>query len=468
MVTLGGFLMNNDTIAAISTPEGDGGISIVRLSGKESLKVADRIFRSSGGKSPSTYESHTMRHGYICLPDIGEIVDEVLLTVMRSPKTYTREDIVEINCHGGIVFSKRVLEACLAEGVRLAEPGEFTKRAFLNGRIDLSQAEAVLDVIKSETDFSSRIAARHLRGEFSEKMRNFRNEIIEILSRVELAIDFSDEDVKFSNEEEIKKRLEKVRDSVVNMLQTADAGMMLRNGASVVIAGRPNVGKSSLMNALLRRDRVIVAPTSGTTRDIIEENVNIGGVKVSLSDTAGIIDTEDKIEQEGIKRSLDKLDLSDIVIFMLDYSRPLSSRDENIYNRIKSKNVIILANKTDLKKKLDVAKAEKLFAPEKILRLSILKKKGLEDIENAVKRKLFKGNIIMPESCVITNLRHKKILEKVLETIERAGKVFSDEHNGELLASDLNESVHELGLIIGETAESDVLDKIFSQFCIGK
>ncbi|MBL7072222.1 MAG: tRNA uridine-5-carboxymethylaminomethyl(34) synthesis GTPase MnmE [Candidatus Omnitrophica bacterium] len=460
--------MNNDTIAAISTPEGAGGISIVRLSGKDALKIADRVFSSSGGKAPSTYKSHTVRHGYVNAPDTKEAIDEVILTVMLSPKTYTREDIVEINCHGGMVFSKKVLEVCLVEGARLAAPGEFTRRAFLNGRIDLSQAEAVMDAIKSETDLAGKVAARHLTGEFSKSLRNFRDAIIEILSMVELAIDFSEEDVAFARKEEIAKRLSEVRDSILNLIRTADAGMILSSGASIVISGRPNVGKSSLMNALLRKNRVIVAPTSGTTRDIIEESANIGGVKVSLADTAGIIDTEDKIEKEGVKRSFEKLELSDIVIFMMDYSRKLSPRDEKIYRKIKHKNVIIVVNKTDLAKKLDMGETERMFAPEKVLKLSILKKKGFNAVENAIKQKLFGGKIKFPEECVVTNLRHKKILEKTLKAVERARKVTNGEYNEELLASDLNEAVYELGLITGETATSEVLDKIFSRFCIGK
>jgi len=461
-------VMNKDTIAAISTPEGAGGISIVRLSGKDALKIADKVFSSSGGAAPSTYESHTVRHGYVNVPETEEAIDEVLLTVMRSPKTYTREDVVEINCHGGMIFSKKVLEVCLAEGARIAAPGEFTKRAFLNGRIDLSQAEAVMDVIKAETDLAGKIASRHLTGEFSKGLRTFRDAIIEILSLVELAIDFSEEDVAFSREGEIAERLNKVSDLMLNMIRTADAGMILSGGASIVISGRPNVGKSSLMNALLRQNRVIVASTSGTTRDVIEESVNIGGVKVSVADTAGIIDTEDKIEKEGVKRSLEKLESSDIVIFMLDYNRELSTRDENIYRKIKHKNVIIVANKTDLMKKLDIGKAEKMFAPEEILKLSLLKKKGYKGVENAIKKKLFNGEIKIPEGYVVTNLRHKKILEKALEAVDRAKKNIADGYNEELLASDLNEALHELGLITGETATSDVLDKIFSQFCIGK
>ncbi len=459
---------NNDTIAAVSTPPGEGGIGIVRMSGKDSLTIADRIFTSSGGRRPSSCASHTVHHGHVKMPGSGEMVDEILLAVMRAPKTYTGEDVAEMNCHGGIMSVKKVLQLCIREGARLAEPGEFTRRAFLNGRIDLPQAEAVLDVIRSETDAAQKVAIEQLRGGFSGEILDLRNSAIEALSMIELAIDFSQEDVEFPRAEKITKHVEDLLLRVKKMLETSEKGMLLREGASVVICGRPNVGKSSLMNALLKHDRVIVTPVAGTTRDVIEEFINIAGVKVRISDTAGIIDTEDRVEIEGIKRSREKLAAADVVIFMLDSSCRLSPRDEKIYGTIGNKKSVIVANKTDLPRKLDIEKARKRFAREEILEVSALKKEGLEKVEDAIAGKLFGGSIGPQEGLMVTNVRHKDILGKAARAMERAMKVTGRSYNGELLASDLNEAVHQLGLIIGESVEDGVLDRIFSQFCIGK
>ncbi|MBU0683048.1 MAG: tRNA uridine-5-carboxymethylaminomethyl(34) synthesis GTPase MnmE [Candidatus Omnitrophota bacterium] len=460
--------MQDETIAAIATTLGEGGISIVRLSGNNSFSVVDRIFCPAKKQELSKAVSHSVHYGFIKEPGTEEIIDEVLVTVMRAPRTYTRENVVEINCHGGIIPSQRVLQLCMKHGARLAEPGEFTKRAFLNGRIDLSQAEAVLEIIQSETNVSAEVSARQLRGEFSEKIHSLRFEIQEILALTELTIDFSQEDVEFPQSCEIAANIRRVVAIITDILNTADKGMILRQGASVVICGRPNVGKSSLMNALLKHERVIVAPVAGTTRDVIEEYINIGGVKIKLSDTAGIIKTRNKVEEEGIKRSIDKISKADIVVFLLDYSCLLSERDKEIFEKIKNKQIVIAANKSDLPRKLNVGGAGKCFGGEKILKLSVLKKKGLEEIEDALAKKLFKNNMTLPEGPIITNIRHKNILEKCAKSVKRALKIVEENYNAELLASDLNEAVYQLGLIIGETAEDDVLDRIFSQFCIGK
>ncbi|MFC1548912.1 tRNA uridine-5-carboxymethylaminomethyl(34) synthesis GTPase MnmE [Candidatus Omnitrophota bacterium] len=458
----------NDTIAAISTPLGESGIGIVRLSGKDAISVVNRIFSPTNEDQLSSCDSHTVHYGYIKTSDKKEIVDEVLLTVLRSPRTYTTEDIVEINCHGGIMPLKKILELCLNEGARLAEPGEFTKRAFLNGRIDLTQAEAVLDVIKSKTDTSRKVAIEQLRGVFSEEIKGLRDSMVGVLALIELAIDFSQQDVEFPEINEITKRVGYIRDLVRNILETSDKGIILREGASIVICGRPNVGKSSLMNALLRHDRVIVTPVAGTTRDVIEESINICGVKVRLSDTAGIIETQDRVEIEGIKRSREKLEEADMVILVLDSSRTLSGKDKEIYKTLKDKKHIIVANKSDLSRELDINKAQELFNCGNIQEVSALKKEGLEGIEDTVAEELFHGDVGIPEGPVVTNVRHKNILENISKNLERAGKVTGKNYNGELLASDLNEVVHQLGLITGESVEDDILDRIFSQFCIGK
>ncbi len=459
---------NNDTIAAISTPPGEGGIGIVRLSGPRAMGITNRIFVPTGKSDFLSALSHTVHHGVIQDPDSGEIADEVLVNVMRGPRSYTAEDVVEINCHGGAMPLKKVMELCLTGGVRVAEPGEFTKRAFLNGRIDLAQAEAVLDIIKAQTDISRKIAAEQLNGVFSGEIRGLKDRIIGLLAQIELTIDFSQEDVEFPRITEISEGIRQVKDKIVNILMTADKGMILREGLDVVICGRPNVGKSSLMNALLRHERVIVTPIAGTTRDVIEESIEIAGVKIKISDTAGIIETRNRVEIEGIKRSRAKLRDADIVIFMLDNSCGLSSKDEEIYDAIKHKSLVIVANKSDIKRKLDINAAVRRFDGNPIISVSALKREGLDKVEDAVSGKMFKGSREVPGGYVVTSLRHKQLLKNAENCLDRACQTVLNSYNAELLASDLNSAIHELGLIIGESVEDDILDRIFSQFCIGK
>lgn len=469
--------MDHDTIAAISTPLGVGGIGIVRLSGTGSIPVADRIFTSLKDKRLSDYASHSIHHGYIKVPDKDELIDEVLLTVMHGPGTYTAEDVVEINCHGGVMPLERILKLCLDEGARLAEPGEFTKRAFLNGRIDLSQAEAVLDVIKSESNAAWKAALEQLTGVFSEEIRRIRSFIVDILSDVELAIDFIEEDVLFASVEKITQNVIRLRQSIRKVLQTAESGMILRQGVRVVICGKPNVGKSSLMNALLKHDRVIVTPIAGTTRDVIEESINISGVTVRLSDTAGIAGTQNRVEIEGVKRSRERLSQADIAVFMVDASQPLSGEDDRIYGIVKDKKRVLVMNKIDLSPVFDAGEALSRFGAvraegeaeiDNILEISALKETGLEELKSAIAKKIFGNDIKTPEGPIVTNLRHKRALEQALESIEKGLKVTGENYNGELLASDLNETLHYLGLITGESVEDNILDRIFSRFCIGK
>lgn len=456
-----------DTIVAISTPLGEGGIGIVRLSGEKAIEIADGIFMPSKGRKMSGCKSGTIHHGFIKALD-NELLDEVLLSIMKGPGTYTTEDIIEINCHGGAMPLKKVLEICIEKGARLAEPGEFTKRAFLNGRIDLSQAEAVLDVIKSESEVSHKVAMRHLKGTLSEEIRNLRHQVLDILALVELGIDFSQEDVEAPSVSNIVNRVREISCVLEKLVNTAEKGMVLREGGSVVICGRPNVGKSSLMNALLKHDRVIVTPIAGTTRDVIEEHINISGAKIRLSDTAGIIETKDRVEIEGIKRSKKKLEEADIVLLLLDVSNSLSVKDEEIFSAVKGKKVIFVANKNDLPKKLEENVVREKFKAKELLYVSVLKKEGLDSIEDAIAKELFKGDLNVGEGTIVTNVRHKKLLEKAYKCLCRAKNVAEKSYSGELLASDLNEAVHELGLIIGESVEDDILDRIFSQFCIGK
>jgi len=456
---------NKDTIAAISTPIGEGGIGIVRLSGQLSFNIVDKIFVSSTKDKFKSFLSHTVHYGTI--ENSGEVIDEVLITVMRAPKTYTTEDMIEINCHGGISCIKKVLEICLENGARLAEPGEFTKRAFLSGRIDLAKAEAVLEIIQSETDAARGMAIEHLRGDFSKTIYGIRDSVLDILSRIELEIDFSQEDVDFSSHNKIYDSLRKINKETENLIETYSKGLVLREGVEVVICGKPNVGKSSLMNALLKHDRVIVTPIAGTTRDVIEENINIGGIKVRVSDTAGIIETKDRVEIEGIKRSKKKLDSADIILFMLDYSKALSGQDKDIYEMVKDKKVIVLINKTDLAKRIDLKFFENENSIKEGIKISVLKKTGIEKIEDEILKRIYNERMNVPEGPVVSNIRHKRVLEDMRSVLARV--LGSEEsYNPELLASDLNEVIFLLGLITGESCDDEVLDRIFSQFCIGK
>lgn len=463
-------LLKTDTIAAISTPLGEGALGIVRLSGPSAIDIAAAIFRwGHSCQSPTTnWPTHTVHYGHILSSDGNDVIDEVMLTVMRAPRTYTREDVIEISCHGGAVTLKNVLERCLGAGARLAEPGEFTKRAFLNGRIDLSQAEAVIDIIKAETASSMRIALGQLKGELSGEIKEIRAAILDILSRVEVMIDFSQEDVVFPSHDELTLEIEAAASMMKKIASTSDKGIMLRHGASVVICGRPNVGKSSLMNALLRHDRVIVTPQAGTTRDVIEESIELAGVKVRLSDTAGIIETTDRVELEGIRRSKEKLETADAVIFLVDGALPLTAKDGEIFDTIKDKKVIVAANKADLPSGWDEKDLSRKFGGRCIIRVSALKRSGLDELEDAVAKALFNGDTIVPDGPVVTNLRHKDILDKAAVSAERALSACAGGHDPALVASDLNEAVHLLGTITGETVEDGVLDRIFSRFCIGK
>jgi tRNA modification GTPase len=462
-------VLSEDTIAAISTQIGEGGIGVVRISGPAAFGVSDALFESSKKGKPSEYKSHTVHYGRLRHPSSGEPADEVLLTVMRGPATYTAEDVVEISCHGGRVSLKKVLDLCLSAGARLAEPGEFTKRAFLNGRIDLSQAEAVLDIINAETSRAQSLALEQLRGGLSEKVRSVRQAVIDILSFLELAIDFSDQDASPPDPAGISRDIKGSSEAVRQMLDAAEKGMIFRTGLSAVICGRPNAGKSSLMNALLRHERVIVTPVPGTTRDVIEESIDIGGVKVRLSDTAGIIETRDRVEMEGIRRSREKLDSADVVIFMIDSSRPLSDKDLEIYDAVRNKNTVVVMNKTDLAPAMEESEVKKKLAAEEIVPISVVEKCGLDDIEDAIIKALTGGKRITSSSPLSANARHIECLKKSACALERALRLTEKAgFDPVLAASDLSLAAHELGLITGESIEDDILERIFSRFCIGK
>jgi tRNA modification GTPase len=440
----------------------------VRLSGKKAVSIADKIFVSKQKLKPFQFKSHTLNYGHIISDNKKEIIDEVLLSVMRSPKTYTKEDIVEINCHGGIVPLKKILELVLKNGARLALPGEFTKRAFLNGRLDLAQAEAVLDIIQSKTESSLKVALNQLEGHLSKEVRQIKDEILDIYAQIEASIDFPDEDIEIFSEANILSQLKKVEKKIDALLNTAGAGLVFRQGILTVICGKPNVGKSSLLNALLRQERAIVTPIPGTTRDTIEEIVNIKGVPLRMVDTAGIAPANNLVEEEGINRSQRCLKQADLTLLVLDGSQTISKEDKKLLEQVEKKKTVVVINKIDLPLKLKLNGYKKYLKNKKIVRISATQKKNLSSLEKAISDLVWQGKISSSDEILLSNVRHGQALREALEAIRRAEKTIKEKMSLEFVAVDIKESLDNLGLIVGETATEDLLDKIFEKFCIGK
>jgi len=470
-------MTNVDTIAAISTPRGEGGISIVKLSGPLAVPIAQKLFRSPSHSSPQEIKTHTIIYGHIIDPKIEQVIDEVLLTVMKTPHTYTREDVVEINCHGGATCVRKVLDLTLLAGARLAEPGEFTKRAFLNGRIDLSQAEAVADIIRAKTDLTRQVAMNQLQGTISEAVNRLRNQLIDILAEVEASIDFPEEDLDFWDLTELTKSTQAILTQLEELLQTAEDGKILREGLSLAIVGKPNVGKSSLLNALLQEDRAIVTEIPGTTRDTIEEYANIRGIPIKLIDTAGIRETSDIVEDAGVKRSKKWLERSDLLLVMLDASEHLTEDDHKLLELIKDKKSIIVLNKIDLLPIREMASRTEILAgaqvkelalDKSIVKTSMLTGQGLEDLKTVISNEAIHSDSISPDSVIITNARHRDALRKAKTDVEHALSSLDMAMPPELVAVDLRGALNNLGLIVGKTTTDDILDRVFSQFCIGK
>lgn len=457
-----------DTIAAISTAMGEAGIGIVRMSGKDSLDIGRKIFKGKINEDLIDVENRKLTYGYIYNPKNRKIVDEVLIVYMKSPHTYTREDIVEIYCHGGAISVKKILELLLENGARLAEPGEFTKRAFLNGRIDLSQAEAVIDLIRAKTDKSYDISLEQLEGSLSFKIEEIRNTLLEMLAHVEVSIDFPDEDIEEVTYEELENSGNKVLLEIDNLLKTADKGRILRDGLNTVILGKPNVGKSSLLNAILKENRAIVTDVPGTTRDIIEEYVNIDGIPLKIVDTAGIRSTEDLVEKIGVDRAKKVVEEADLVIGVFDASIELSLEDKEIIEILKEKKSIILLNKTDLPNKYNIEDLKTLIPNKKIISTSIAKGEGIEELEKAIKDMFYSGEVEVSNKIMITNIRHKNQLIKAKENIEEAIKGIKLNVPLDCVEVDIRNCWDNLGEISGDTISEDILDKIFSEFCIGK
>ena len=454
-----------DTIAAIATAPGEGGIGIIRISGEESKSVLDKIFIPA---NPSSLQNRKMSYGNIVDPLSNKVIDEVLCVYMKGPKTYTVEDVVEINCHGGMVPLRKTLELVLANGARMAEPGEFTKRAFLNGRLDLSQAEAVIDVIKAKTDKTFDVALNQLEGTFSERIREIRNKLVDILVNLTVNIDYPDEDIEEITYEKLSFDLNEVLSEIENLLSSADTGRIMRDGLSVAIIGKPNVGKSSLMNSLLKETRAIVTEIPGTTRDTIEEHISIKGIPVRLTDTAGIRETDDIIEKIGIEKSKESFNQADLVIFILDSSRNLEHEDMEIMELINPDKTVILLNKIDLNqilKKDDILLKNPGFT---IIETSMKNQMGISEIENKIVDLVYGGKVSQNNNLMVTNVRHKDILEKSRKSLDDAINMVKMQEALEFIEIDVNSAYESLGEIIGETVQDDIINEVFARFCLGK
>ncbi len=467
----------DDTIAAISTPSGRGGIGIVRLSGKDALAIADRMFTGKGKKKPSEFRTFSVHYGEVIRD--GEVIDEALLTVMRGPRSYTREDIVEISSHGGIVSLKTILTIAVRLGARLAEPGEFTKRAFLNGRIDLTQAEAVLDVIQSKTEAFLRVSTHQLKGDLSIELEKIRESLMNIYVEIEAIVNFPEEDVDSWNggdrrgadaaaREAILGKIRAAQGGVEKLLASSEQGRILRDGIKIVICGRPNVGKSSVLNALLKHPRAIVSAVAGTTRDTIEETAQINGIPFQLVDTAGILEPRDLIEEEAVKRSHLSLMTADLVLFVTDAGQGSTGEDQKLFDLVKERDVVVVLNKCDLGGRVPLPEIQKIFVNKDVIRVSALLREGIEELEKAIVARVWHGEDTADCGLLLSNMRHINCLEGCLTAVQEAEKASCGGLSWEFVSEEIRAAVHTLDRITGRSIDSDLLERIFSQFCIGK
>ena len=451
-----------DTITAISTPLGEGAIGIVRLSGTDALAIAQSVFK---GKNLEQVASHTINYGHIIDPKTGTIIDEVMVSVMLAPKTFTRENVVEINTHGGIAVTNEILQLLIRQGARMAEPGEFTKRAFLNGRVDLNQAEAVMDIIRAKTDKAMTIAVKQLDGSLSQLINDTRQEILNILAQVEVNIDYPEyDDVEEMTTALLREKTQEFQSLLENLLRTAKRGKILREGLSTAIIGRPNVGKSSLLNNLLREDKAIVTDIAGTTRDVIEEYVNIKGVPLKLVDTAGIRETDDLVEQIGVERSKKALQEADLVLLVLNASEKLTDQDRALLNLSQDSNRIILLNKTDLEQKIELQQL-----PDDYIPISVLTNQKINLIEDRINKLFFdNAGLVEQDATYLSNARHISLIEKAVQSLEAVNDGLALGMPVDLLQVDLTRTWEILGEITGDAAPDELITQLFSQFCLGK
>ncbi|APT17413.1 tRNA uridine-5-carboxymethylaminomethyl(34) synthesis GTPase MnmE [Staphylococcus epidermidis] len=459
--------MDFDTITSISTPMGEGAIGIVRLSGPQAIEIGDILYK--GKKKLSEVETHTINYGHIIDPETNETVEEVMVSVLRAPKTFTREDIIEINCHGGILTINRILELTMTYGARMAEPGEYTKRAFLNGRIDLSQAEAVMDFIRSKTDRASKVAMNQIEGRLSDLIKRQRQSILEILAQVEVNIDYPEyDDVEDATTDFLLEQSKRIKEEINRLLETGAQGKIMREGLSTVIVGRPNVGKSSMLNNLIQDNKAIVTEVAGTTRDVLEEYVNVRGVPLRLVDTAGIRDTEDIVEKIGVERSRKALSEADLILFVLNNNEPLTEDDQTLFEVIKNEDVIVIINKTDLEQRLDVSELREMIGDMPLIQTSMLKQEGIDELEIQIKDLFFGGEVQNQDMTYVSNSRHISLLKQARQSIQDAIDAAESGIPMDMVQIDLTRTWEILGEIIGESASDELIDQLFSQFCLGK
>lgn len=459
-------MFNTDTIAAIATAMGNSGIGIVRISGSEAFEVADRIFKIKGGKKKlSDADSHTIHYGFVY--DGEEVIDEVLVMLMRGPRSFTAEDVVEIDCHGGMLVTKRILETVLKAGARLAEPGEFTKRAFLNGRIDLSQAEAVIDVINAKNEYALRSSVGQLRGSVSKKIRELREKILYEIAFIESALDDPEHISLDGYGEKLLSGIESMEKELSKLIRSSSNGRVISEGIRTVILGKPNAGKSSLMNVLVGEDRAIVTDIAGTTRDILEEHIYLQGISLNVVDTAGIRNTEDVVEKIGVERAMDAADEADLIIYVVDASRNLDENDFRIMDFIKERKAVVLLNKSDLEPVVSADEiAEKSGHP--VIMVSAKEETGIDKLEEEIKSLFYEGEIDFNDQILITNVRHAEALKEAYESIQMVKKSIEDGMPEDFFSIDLMSAYEKLGTIVGESVEDDLVNEIFSKFCMGK
>ena len=461
--------MKTDTIAAIATAMTNSGIGIIRISGEDAFTVVDRIYQSKNGKKKLSEEkSHTVHYGYI-VDDTKEnkIIDEVMVLIMRAPNTYTREDTVEIDCHGGVLVMQKILDTVVCHGARPAEPGEFTKRAFLNGRIDLTQAESVMDVISSKNEFALKSSISQLQGSLQKEIKELREKIIYEIAFIESALDDPEHINIDGYGQKLKTVAEECKERIEHLLDTADNGKILKEGIDTVIVGKPNAGKSSLMNVLLKKERAIVTDIAGTTRDVLEEQMNLNGITLNIIDTAGIRDTEDIVEKIGVDKAKDYLVNADLIIYVVDSSTPLDENDEKIMEMIKDRTALVLLNKSDL----DTVTTEEMIAShldQKIIKVSMKENQGVDELENAIKELFFHGKVELNDEVYITNARHKAALSNAKDSLNMVLDSIAMEMPEDFYSIDLMNTYEELGNILGESLGEDLVNEIFSKFCTGK
>ena len=456
-------ISNSDTICAISTAISNSGIGIIRVSGDDAIEKVDKIF--SGKQSLLEAESHTVHYGHIVFDN--KVLDEVMVLVFKGPKSYTTEDTVEIDCHGGVIVLQQVLNAVIAQGIRPAEPGEFTKRAFLNGRIDLSQAESVIDIIDSNSKFALQNSMNQLQGSVSTMIKNLRAKIIYEIAYIESALDDPEHISLDGYQESLLPKIQDMKETIKYHLDTAGNGMMLKEGICTAIIGKPNAGKSSLLNTLARKERAIVTDIAGTTRDTLEEQIMLNGICLNIIDTAGIRDTEDSVEKIGVEKAMDSISMADLILYVVDSSTDLDENDFQIMEHIKNKNVIVLLNKSDLEVMVSEEKIkENLNAP--VLSFSAKNGDGLEQLENLITDMFFKGSIQENNQMIITNARHVSALSRAYESLSHVVESIENEMPEDFLSIDLMDAYESLGTIIGESVEEDLVNEIFSKFCTGK